>query len=173
MSLDQYTLNDEGVRIAQTMWDADKKVGRLTSASVTFNFPISNNAFNKKSQEAETVAAKPKPDNAYFGIPWNFNVGYTFNYSKPGLVKTTVQTLNFYGDFDITPKWKINFASGYDFEQKDLTYTSVGFVRDLHCWEMRLNWVPFGGQENYFFQINVKSGVLRDLKFTKKRDIYD
>jgi hypothetical protein len=83
------------------------------------------------------------------------------------------QTLNFYGDLSVTEKWKVSFNSGYDFNANDLSYTSLGIYRDLHCWEMRLNWVPFGGQENYYFQINVKSSVLQDLKLTKKNDIYD
>jgi hypothetical protein len=38
---------------------------------------------------------------------------------------------------------------------------------------MRLNWIPFGQQEYYSFQINVKSAILQDLKLVKRRDFYD
>jgi len=101
-------------------------------------------------------------------------INYNISYSKAGLLEAQInQTLNFSGDLSLTPKWKITFNSGYDFRAKDLSYTSLGIYRDLHCWEMRINWVPFGAQENYYFQINVKSSVLQDLKLSKKNDIYD
>jgi hypothetical protein len=89
------------------------------------------------------------------------------------VTKTTTQTINFNGDLQLTPGWKINYSSGYDFQLKDFSYTSVGIFRDLHCWEMHLNWVPFGFQQNYYFQINVKSSVLQDLKLMKKNDRFD
>jgi len=38
---------------------------------------------------------------------------------------------------------------------------------------MRLNWIPFGVQESYTFQINVKASVLQDLKWVKRKDFYD
>ncbi|MBK8847432.1 MAG: hypothetical protein IPO27_13155 [Bacteroidetes bacterium] len=83
------------------------------------------------------------------------------------------QTLNFSSDIGLTPTWRINLSSGYDFINRGLTYTSVGFAKDLHCWEMRFNWVPSGFQQSYFFSINVKSSMLRDLKLEKKNDQYD
>ena len=77
------------------------------------------------------------------------------------------------GDISITPKWKVGFNSWYDFTAKRFTNFGVNIYRDLHCWEMRLNWVPFGYQESYFFQINVKSAILQDLKLMKRKDYYD
>jgi len=73
----------------------------------------------------------------------------------------------------LTPKWKIGFQSGYDFINKDLTYTSVNIYRDLHCWEMKFNWVPFGFRKMYTIDINVKSAILQDLKLSRRRDWYD
>ncbi|MBK6839347.1 MAG: hypothetical protein IPG90_14655 [Bacteroidetes bacterium] len=53
------------------------------------------------------------------------------------------------------------------------TNAGVNIYRDLHCWEMRLNWTPFGYLEGYNFQINVKSSILPDLKLLKKKEFYD
>ncbi|MDX1531097.1 MAG: hypothetical protein R3362_06190, partial [Rhodothermales bacterium] len=53
--------------------------------------------------------------------------------------------------------------SGYDFEDMEITTTSLSILRDLHCWEMSLNWVPFGDYKSFGFSIYVKSGHLRDL----------
>ena len=82
----------------------------------------------------------------------------------------TIQTVGFSGDLLLTPKWKITFYSNYDITQQQWSYTTLGFYRDLHCWEMHFNWTPLGQQANYSFQINVKSSMLQDLKLVKKKD---
>jgi hypothetical protein len=108
-----------------------------------------------------------------FEIPWKLSVNYTLNYNKFDAVNALNQSLNFSGNVNLTPKWKIGFNSGYDFINKDLTYTSLDFYRDLHCWEMRFKWIPFGKHQSYNFSIKVKASVLQDLKWEKKRDWYD
>jgi hypothetical protein len=129
---------------------------------------------SKGSKEELEDINKNKADYIDYTVPFNLSVGYSFFYQNNFTsADQTTQTLNFNGDIQVTKNWKVNFNSGYDFEQKDLSYTSLGVFRDLHCWEMRLNWVPFGFQQNYFIQINVKSSVLQDLKLTKKNDRFD
>src|SRR5690606_17978454 len=91
-----------------------------------------------------------------FNIPWSLTISYNLQYSKPLLIQTVTQALNFSGDFSLTKKWKIAFTSGYDFVQKDFSYTSVNIYRDLHCWEMSFNWVPFGFRQSYTVDIRVK-----------------
>jgi hypothetical protein len=63
--------------------------------------------------------------------------------------------------------------SGYDFVAKDFSFTSIDIYRDLHCWEMRFNWIPFGFRQSYNFSINVKSGMLQDLKLNRRRQWFD
>jgi hypothetical protein len=81
--------------------------------------------------------------------------------------------VNFSGDVSITEKWKVSFSSGYDFVQKEISFTSIDIYRDLHCWEMRFNWIPFGFRQSYNFSINVKSGMLQDLKLNRRRQWFD
>ena len=109
-----------------------------------------------------------------FDIPYNLFVGYNLNYSKRGALDATLnQSLTFNGDLSLTPKWKIGFNSWYDMRSGKFTSFSTNIYRDLHCWEMKLNWIPFGGQESYSFQINVKSSVLQDLKLNKRKDFFN
>ena len=132
-----------------------------------------------------------RPD---FSNPWSITLSYTFaytvkdniyHYMNPiyySLYNVTdedaershtgkiVQTLNVSGDFNVTKKWKIGFTTGYDFQQKKFSYTSIDIYRDLHCWEMRFNWIPFGYRRGFSFTINVKASVLQDLKWNKKKD---
>jgi len=110
-----------------------------------------------------------------YEIPFSLYVSYSLYYIKPTdfIQKNVTQTVNFNGDISLTKNWKIIYSSGYDFTFKKWSYTSLSFYRDLHCWEMRFNWVPLGGFTYWNFQINVKASVLQDLKLTKKKDYYD
>jgi hypothetical protein len=57
--------------------------------------------------------------------------------------------------------------------QKKLTYTSVNFYKDLHCWELLFNLIPIGYHKSYTLTIRVKATVLQDLKLERKRDWID
>ena len=79
----------------------------------------------------------------------------------------------FSGDLSLTKKWKLSLTSGYDFTSKKLTLTSINIYRDLHCWEMHFNWIPFGFRQSFSLDINVKSSTLKDLKLSRRKDWYD
>ncbi|MCF8405056.1 MAG: LPS-assembly protein LptD [Bacteroidales bacterium] len=120
-----------------------------------------------------------------WNVPWSLNLSYDLNYTNNFSYtngywnytvekeKKLIQTLGFNGDVNITPKWKFGFRSGYDFENKKLTYTSLDIYRDLHCWEMRFSWIPIGFRQSWNFSINIKSSLLQDLKLNKKKDFRD
>ncbi len=108
-----------------------------------------------------------------FSVPWNLNVRYNLNYTKPRDEGQINQTLNFSGDLSLTPRWKVQFSSGYDFRANDFTMTSINIYRDLHCWEMRFGVVPFGSRKSWNFSIQVKSSLLQDLKYRTQRSWYD
>ena len=140
------------------------RLARFTNANTTMGLTISNNTFNKKKEEEKEKNNK---------ISWSFNANYSLNYNKgyrSSEFSDTIQTLNFSGDIKISDKWKLNFQSGYDFDTKELTYSSINIYRDLHCWEMILNLIPLGYHRSYTFTIRVKAAILQDLKLERKRD---
>lgn len=121
--------------------------------------------------------------NAYvdWTTPWSLTLSYNFTYTTNytyalavGIpTHRVVQTLNLNGDISLTPKWKFTFSTGWDFTNHGLSYTNVSVYRDLHCWEMRFNWIPIGSYKSWNFTINVKAAALKDLKLTKKKDYRD
>ena len=124
----------------------------------------------KEQQEYEDYIANP---DFYvdFNIPWSINFRYNINYSQIGFREGKVtQSLQFNGDLSLTEKWKVTFSSGYDFENDQFNQTRLGITRDLHCWDMRLDWVPFGRFQSYNFTIKAKSSMLQDLKLSRKRN---
>ncbi|MFI5218649.1 MAG: putative LPS assembly protein LptD [Bacteroidia bacterium] len=177
-SFDPYITDSIGNRFNRSEWKENHRVARHTSTNFSAGFSLNNIAKNHSSSKGSDADLKDinlNPDEYVdLDIPFNLYVSYSLFYTQQGSINSeTTQTLNFNGDLSLTPKWKIIFSSGYDFKMKDLSYTSLGFYRDLHCWEMRLTWIPMGFQESFNFQINVKSAILQDLKLVKKNDIYD
>jgi hypothetical protein len=180
--LDPYKISDLGKRYDKFVWEDKFSLGRLTSANGAISATLRSKNKSKPdktkrddkayNQEYEYVMSHPEYY-VDFNIPWTLSFSYNLRYAKPDTLANITQALTFNGDVNLTQKWKIGFNSGYDFVKQDFTYTSVNIYRDLHCWEMSFNWVPFGFRKSYTININVKSSVLQDLKLTRKRDWYD
>lgn len=98
-----------------------------------------------------------------FSIPWSLSTNFTYNLSRFNANSQRTLTLNFRFDFSLTPKWRVQGNSGYDFERKEIVTTRLFIVRDFECWEMSFNWVPFGDFQQYGFNLQVKSGKLSEL----------
>jgi hypothetical protein len=176
-TLNPYQIDSSGSTIERFEWN-NGRIGRLTNLNVNFSTslrskekqgqkPVSNSA---TQDQLDYIYSHPE---AYvdFNVPWNLSVFYTIMYSRPGLTSSekTTQSLSCSGDVSLTKKWKVSVTSGYDFTNKQMTLTSVNIYRDLHCWEMHFNWVPFGFQKSFSLEINVKASVLKDLKLSRKR----
>ncbi len=178
-TLDPYRLDSLGVRRKEYVWKEKNSIGRFTNTNAALSFSLkSKDKISAKKEPENTnnpgkIPGTLEEDYIDFSIPWSLNVSYNLSYFKPALVKTIIQTLSFYGDLSITQNWKVSINSGYDFNTKKLSYTSVNLHRDLHCWEMHLNLVPFGPRRSYSFEMRVKSSVLSDLKIPRKQDWYD
>ena len=175
--LDPYAFDENNRDYNKYLKDQNGHLFRLTAASISTNFSITPRK-NKTSakfskQEIDYINQHPE-EYVDFEIPYNLTVSYTYSYSKLGNAPTVQsQSASFNADLSLTPRWKIGFNSWYDFTGGRFTNAGVNIYRDLHCWEMRLNWTPFGYLEGYNFQINVKSSILQDLKLLKKKEFYD
>ncbi|MFN8142943.1 MAG: putative LPS assembly protein LptD [Bacteroidia bacterium] len=175
--LDPYAFDENNRDYNKFLKDQNGHLFRLTSANISTNFSLSPKKDKKSSryskQELDYINQHPE-EYVDFEIPYNLSIGYTYSYSKFGnAAKVESQTASINADLNLTPRWKISFNSWYDFQDGRFTNAGVNIYRDLHCWEMRLNWTPFGYLEGYNFQINVKSSILQDLKLLKKKEFYD
>lgn len=176
-----------GRRSTSTLWDDGKGIARFTNGNLALsaNFRSKGTSGNKDSKAAKTDEySRLMQNGGYndyidFNIPWSLNVAYALtankNYSVFSKSDTLVVSQNamFSGDFNLTPRWKITFSSGYDFTMHQLTFTSIDIYRDLHCWEMRMGVIPFGPRKSYNFTLNVKASILQDAKLLRRRDFRD
>ncbi len=132
---------------------------------------INGNGFDEEESEIDETLP---PGIIDYSIPWSLRFSYNFSYNAPVDRRTLTtnrsyrQNLNFSGDLSLTPNWRIGLSSGYNFDENKFTYTSVDIYRDLHCWELLINWIPFGFRQSYNLTLRVKSSVLQDLKLTRR-----
>ncbi|HQW22200.1 MAG TPA: putative LPS assembly protein LptD [Bacteroidia bacterium] len=177
-TLDPYAYDENNLDYDKYQYDVDGTLLRLTNANMSMNYSLNKTKKKenpgKYSQEEIDYINQHPEEFVDFDIPFNMSAGYTLTYTKRGALNSDVnQSLSFNGDLNLTSYWKIGFNTWYDLSAGKFTNMSLNFYRDLHCWEMRMNWIPFGGQESYNFQINVKSSILQDLKLNKRKDFYD
>ena len=124
-------------------------------------------------QSSPTSTAKDAYGYPVFDIPWTLNISYSLSYVNSFIKPTLSQTLSFNGNVSFTKKMAVTYTSGYDFTAKKITMTNIGITRDLHCWEMNLNWIPNGTMQSWNFTIRVKASVLGDLKYERRKDFHD
>ena len=111
-----------------------------------------------------------------FSVPWNLSLSYTFSHVSRYVARElnmnheTIQSITLSGNVSLTKNWRVAASTGYDFVSKGMSYTTVDIYRDLHCWEMRFSWVPFGYYRSWFFQINIKADALHDVKYEKRQN---
>jgi hypothetical protein len=185
--IDPYMLNDRYQRINEYVWNnrtGFSRIGRLSNANLSFGMNFNSKKKENKSAPGGLAASEedtaPVPDfsSGYvdFNIPWTVGFDYSFSYSGPSSGAPNgrfSQTLGLRGNLSLTDKWKVTMNTNFDIQSREFSYTTVNVNRDLHCWQMAFNFVPFGYMKSYSFTINAKSSMLKDLRLQKRESNYD
>ena len=139
----------------------------------TTGAPVGALVANQTTQQAQRLALINSDPAAYvdFKIPWNISFNYNFSYANQLTSTSIANTLMLSGDINLTPKWKVQYTTNYDIRAKQLgSATSFSIYRDLHCWDLSMQWLPFGYYKSYNVTLRVRSTILQDLKLSKKSD---
>ncbi|MCX7549481.1 putative LPS assembly protein LptD [Xanthomarina sp. F2636L] len=198
-TLNPYALDNNNNIVDMWNVDNGGSIFRLTSANVSMNYSLSNTTFTggeTKASNEETLRSGGRADDM-FGrsmdyenqsfyddeeeeqtpsdlytnvIPWSLRLVYAINYTNSQREnEISSHSLMFSGDVELSPRWKVGASSGYDFKNNGFTYTSLRFERDLLSWRMSLNWIPFSDRSSWNFFIGIKSNLLKDLKYDKRK----
>ena len=201
MTLDPYEVSPQGVRYDKLMWSRGLP-GRITNVNWSFGYTFKSREDKSQPAANDITSLPPEYFNSWsdpygtlnpalrrqfmagsyydFSIPWNFGFNYSFNYrvqytpnGTTGFKRVIDQTITVNGSVKLTPKTMISITSGYDFTNRKMSMTSISITRDLHCWQMSFNWIPFGNHKSWAFNIGVKAASLADLKYDKSYTQYD
>lgn len=142
-----------------------------------------HSAPNKGGNRSNTKGKSGKvelDDDGYmaFSLPWSFSVSYGVSMRENTAAEINVknmrypymlaQNMNFSGNMKLSNKWNINFSSGWDFTNKELTTTTMNITRDLHCFNMSCG-VVLKPYKSYNFSIRANSSMLADaLKYDQR-----
>ena len=109
-----------------------------------------------------------------FDLPWSFSASYNISRTKDGFRDPVInQTLTFSGSVSLTSKTQVQYNSGYDIENKEFTTTRISLSRDLHCWSLNFNVVPFGRYQSFGLTIRPRSSLLQELKIERRKNFRD
>lgn len=101
---------------------------------------------------------------------WSMNLSFVYQLSRPKLVLRRSATVNTGFNFTLTPTWRIQGRTGYDFERKQIVTTTLNLAKEFECWNMSFRWIPFGAFQSWGFDLHVKSGRLAEfLRFQQPR----
>jgi len=113
-------------------------------------------------------------------VPWSVNFSYSYSYRKAyqysngqAITKHNhTQTLGVNGNVKLTPSLSLNLNTGFDLMALKMTTTQLSASYDLHCFNIRVSWVPSGQWESWTFQISANAAALADLLKYKKSSSY-
>ena len=147
------------------------------------NTTVAQSAPNKQKEKSESGKGGGEvqlDEDGYmaFNIPWSFSVSYGLSMREDTQAKINeknmrypyklTQNMNFSGNVKLSNKWNINFSSGWDFMDKELTTTTMNISRDLHCFNMSCG-VVLKPYKSYNFSIRANSSMLADaLKYDQR-----
>ena len=193
LTMDPYKTDKQGFRVNKLDFDPTKlKFGNITSGGLSFSTSFKSKSTDGKESKQKDIPIDPfmTPDEQQrqlqyaksnpaeftdFNIPWSLTLSYSFQFSrymKPdysGFQINTYSSLNFNGDFSITPKWKLGGTGYIDVAKRSVQQLSMFITREMHCWQLAINVTPIGLYKSFSITVNPKSGILRDLKINRSR----
>lgn len=195
---DPYDLDENNNRIDEFSLSNGNGLARMTSSNITLNYSVTSSDFSGEKKSAQTVQNGGRDDDLFgsatdlsnqdqslfkkddtkksqkelynFKFPWDLRLAYSLTFSNLVNEKEiTTNSLMVSGNVDLAVKWKMGFSSGYDFAQKGITFTQLRFERDLESWRMSFSIVPVGVYSYWNFFIGIKSSMLSDIKWDKRK----
>jgi len=160
---------------------------RLINARFSTGFKFSGNRLsynsdNDQVEEADTSASFERVDGANLagtiagldnkksaGKLWDTSMSFSFAYNNANPnnpQKTFWMSSN--STIQLTQAWRVQYNARFDLINQNLVSHTFSVNRDLHCWELSLNWTPNGYASGLYLRLNVKSPNLKDLKLEQR-----
>jgi lipopolysaccharide assembly outer membrane protein LptD (OstA) len=162
-------------RINQYLWNTEKRIADLTSFNISMGTSLSGGELTTvdtsktKDKELDDYSGAYEDLPPDFTIPWQLSLSYNYSINK---FDPTVfsKSSNLSGSFSFSPtqNWKLSLSGSFDIFERQFSAPYVTVYRDLHCWEMSLNWIPLGNYRGFRFELKVKAPQLQDLKITRQ-----
>ena len=178
-----YTFNNKTLTKIRDMFNKDEDEGEEDDSlkeekAGDGEEPSRNNSLKDSKTKKAKSAAVDEDGYMPFKMPWNLTVSYGIIMAENTAAEIDVKTMrypykftqnmNLSGNIGISDNWRITFTSGYNFQFKKLTTTTMNISRDLHCFEMSCG-IVLSPYTSFNFSFRATSQMLADaLKWDKR-----
>jgi hypothetical protein len=128
---------------------------------------------NYKEEKADIFGDQTGGYNA-IKIPLSFNFDLNFGYSDPmsqfAAKRNITRTLtaNIGMSMQVTETWSLRTSLYYDFINDKLSNPVVNLAKELHCWQLSVDWNPIGAYKGFYLRFGILNPQLKDLQYEKR-----
>ena len=155
---------------------------RLTQVSMSQSFSFSGKRLTPIVTQPDTlidstgfeeefidqgIEAKPvqKPTKLDAANLWKASFSFSYTLDNPQMTTEKERfQMNSGITAQITENWRVKYNASFNLLTRQMLHHNFSIYRDLHCWELSLNWVPSGFGQGFYLQISPKSPTLKELK---------
>jgi len=175
---DPYGADSTGKRLLASAWSTNGVLLRPQVQQFSADFRLSGGSVNGRPQVLvgengleQDLYANPFGDLLLQPISatWSLSGGYSLRYDPATPLAPFKQSIRLDASIEPTANWRLGVSSGYDLMARSITFTTVDVYRLIHCWEMRIRWVPMGYARSYSIGLGVRAPLLKDLKLERRR----
>jgi len=179
--------NTTGERLSTYAIKNGQGLGRITNSSLTTTFSLTDKKYrddlqsrtsqmmNTWNPQYQTWLTSPY-QMVYFDIPWKVSFTHSLNFSLNNDTASyasrkyvPTNTLNASGYFSITENWKVTSTVLLDIENAKISNLNFTLNRNLHCWNVAINWTPIGTNQNFSVTLRGNAAALQNANFTIRK----
>lgn len=176
-----YTYNDFGGLRNRFLYEDDKGLLRFVKGfvNVSYSFQGSRDAGSSASTFGAPVWSDTEQNlfsdrfkmsgfnTIDYSLPWQFQFSLYMESLKldPTRHSTYTSLVNGTARVNLLKNWQFGLTSGYDFQNNKAVFPLLQAYRNLHCWQVGVQWVPFGEFKSYSIQIGLLAPQLKEVKY--------
>jgi lipopolysaccharide assembly outer membrane protein LptD (OstA) len=180
-SFDFYGRDTSMARVNRSALEYNNKLLWNTRNNFSAGITLKGKAEQKRTTNKSATGLTEEDPNYFtldeymdFVFPWTVTLSYNYQSILADFKqRPSTHSIGATVILDPTPNWHLIVATGYDLRENDLTYTRINIQRDIHCWELFLEWIPFGFAQSYNIGIRIKASQFKDVKYNQQRGIGD
>ncbi len=183
--------------INQSLIQAGKGLARLTNLSLQLGTRFSSQgvSFDRRSIMEDTVAKDTVVEDlrsrfnrrinyqeeetdlfadhtagwSELTVPWEATLALSYNYNNPNPDAVSEQlNLSFRSNFSLTQSLQMSIVGSYDMLANQLNSPIINISKQIHCWQLTLDWVPLGANQGFFLRFSATAPQLQGLVFPKQ-----
>ncbi len=157
--------SSEGVSFAARTMAEDSMAADSTKSDIRSRF---GQRLNHRDSEVDMFADHTKGWSPIV-IPWDANLNVSYNYTQQSPdVRTETLLLSFRGNLSLTQTLKVSAYGSIDLLTGRLNTPVVDISKQVHCWNLSLNWIPTGFNQGFYLRFSASAPQLQGLVIPKQ-----